>query len=475
MPGNPVVQNPADRLAGPADPLGLRRLSAGLNLLRRPLPFLRELANGYGAVCAMPGRNPRTVFAFGPEQARQVLTGKAFVSDSFRHLRLPPGSPMMLLTSGLLRLNGTIHRKHRQAMQQAFSPRHVAVYTDTIVRFTDDMLERWTPGSSVDLHEELARLVTRISLATMAGLEDEGAARRLNDKMVELAAAAGHPLTAAIQAPLPGTPFRRMTRVAGEIEDILRALIAARRSGEASPDLLSKLTVSDGEPGSEALSDEELLGEAYTALCHDSVASSLFWTLFLLDQHREWWEKLRAEVAEVAGDAAPGPDELVRMPVLDQIVKESVRLMPPAGFGVRYAEEGAAIDGHPIPVGAMVIFSSFVTHRDAATFPEPLRFRPERWETAQPAQHEYFPFGLGQHNCIGRNLALLESKLVLARIMQRAPVVLPEGTVVDPVVRISTVPDGHVRAVVAEPDGPAPRAHRVTGSVKEIIDLPEHP
>lgn len=474
MSGSAVAQNPAARLAGPADPLGLRRLSAGLSLLRRPLPFLRELEGTYGAVCAMPGRRPRTVFAFGPDQARQVLTGKSFVSDSFRHLRLPPGSPMMLLTSGLLRLNGTIHRKHRQAMQHAFSPRHVAVYTDTIVRFADDMLDRWRPGGTVDLHEELARLVTRISLATMAGVQDEESARRLNDKMVQLAAAAGHPLTAVVQAPLPGTPFRRMTRIAGEIEDILRALIAARRSGEAAPDLLSKLTVPDGER-TEELSDEELLGEAYTALCHDSVASSLFWTLLLLDQHREWWEKLRAEVAEMVGDAAPGPEVLARMPVLDHVVKESVRLMPPAGFGVRYAEAGAEIDGHAIPEGAMAIFSSFVTHRDARVFPEPLRFRPERWETARPAQHEYFPFGLGQHNCIGRNLALLESKLVLARIMQRAPVVLPAGTEVNPVVRISTVPDGHVRAVVVAPDGQAPQVSRVTGSLNEIITLPGRP
>ncbi|MEU9419273.1 cytochrome P450 [Streptomyces sp. NPDC048272] len=474
MPRSSVAPAPSDRLAGPADPLGLRRLSAGLSLLRRPLPFLRELEEAWGPVCAMPGSRPRTVFAFGTDEARQVLTGRAFVSDSFRHLRLPPGSPMMLLTSGLLRLNGTLHRKHRRAMQHAFSPRHVTVYTDTIVRFADEMLDGWKPGATVDLHEELARLVTRISLATMAGLENPESARRLNDKMVELAAAAGNPLTAVLQLPLPGTPFRRMTRIAAEIEAILRELIAARRSGTAGPDLLSRLTVLEGGE-TERLDDEELVGEAYTALCHDSVAASLFWTLTLLDQHREWWEKLRAEVAEVVGDAEPEPEALIRMPVLDQVVKESVRLMPPAGFGVRYADTGAEINGRPIPKGAMAIVSSFVTHRDAAVFPEPLRFRPERWETAQPAQHEYFPFGLGQHNCIGRNLALLESKLVLTRIMQRAPIVLPAGTVVNPVVRISTVPDGCVRAVVTAPGGEAPKASRVAGTINDIITLPDLP
>ncbi|WP_405892093.1 cytochrome P450 [Streptomyces sp. NBC_00104] len=461
----------AGRLAGPADVLGLRRMAAGLNLLRRPLPFLCRLRREYGAVCALPASRPRTLFAFGPEQARQVLTGAGFVSDSFRHLRLPAGSPMMLLTSGLLRLNGTVHRRHRQAMQRAFSPRYVNAYSDAIVRFTDEMLDRWRPGAQVVLHEELARLVTRISLATMAGLEDPVAAERLNDKMVRLAAAAGHPLTALVQVPLPGTPYARMTRLAAEIEEILRALVADRRAGGAGGDLLGRLAGPEGQEG-ERLTDDELLGEAYTALCHDSVASSLLWTLVLLDQHRPWWRRLREEVVQVAGQAPPTPATLARMPVLGRVVKESLRLMPPASFGVRYADEGAEVDGCPVPRGAMAVVSSFVTHRDPATFPQPLRFRPERWEDARPAQHEYFPFGLGRHNCIGRNLALLEMQLVLTRIMQRAPVVLPAGTVIDPVVRISTVPGGTVRALVTAPGAEAPACVPISGSLTELVALP---
>ncbi|MDG4862416.1 cytochrome P450 [Streptomyces sp. T-3] len=471
MPRGALAPHPAQRLPGPADPLGIRRAAAGLSLLRKPLPYLLKLQDEYGAVCALPAARPRTLFAFGPEQARQVLTGREFVSDSFRHLRLPPGSPMMLLTSGLLRLNGTVHRRHRKAMQRAFSPRYVNAYSDAIVRFADEMLDQWRPGARVVLHEELAQLVTRISLATMAGLEDRDAANHLNGKMVQLAAAAGNPLTALMQVPLPGTPFAQMTRLAGEIEDILRGLITdRRRAAGTATDLLGRLAA-PGEEEEEQLTDEELLGEAYTALCHDSVASSLFWTLVLLDQHREWWQKLRAEVAEVAGQEPPGPEVLARMPVLDKIVKESVRLLPPASFAVRYAEEGAQLDGHAVPRGAMVVASSFVTHRDPATFAEPLRFHPERWDDIRPAQHEYFPFGLGQHNCIGRNLALLEMQLVLTRIMQRAPVVLPADTVVDPVVRISTVPDGEVQALVTAPDGEVPPYVPIRGALTDVVSL----
>jgi cytochrome P450 len=458
-------------LAGPADPLGLRRLSAGLNLLRQPLPFLLATEQRYGPLCGLSRSRPRTVFAFGPEQARQVLTGRAFLSDAFRHLRLPPGSPMMLLTSGLLRLNGTVHRGHRQAMQSSFSPHHVHVYSDAIVRHTDEVLDEWRPGERVDLFEQMTRLVSRISVSTIAGIDDRAAADHLNDLMLQLRDAVANPLAVVLQKPLPGTPFARMTRIAGEIETILRGLIAQRRNESREPDLLSRLTVPDAETGTQ-LTDDEVLSEAYTALCHDSVAASLVWTLVLLDQHREWREKLRAEAAEVAGDAAPHPDVLSRMPVLDHVIKESMRLMPPASFLVRYADHGAQIDGHSIPHGAMVVVSSFVTHRNGTVFPEPLRFLPERWESARPAQHAYFPFGLGPHNCIGGHLALLETKLVLTRIMQRAPVVLPAGTAVDPVVRISMVPAGRIQGIVTAPEETTPPAVRVTGSINDIITLP---
>lgn len=462
----------AGRLAGPADVLGLRRMAAGLNLLRRPLPFLCRLRREYGAVCALPASRPRTLFAFGPEQARQVLTGAGFVSDSFRHLRLPAGSPMMLLTSGLLRLNGTVHRRHRQAMQRAFSPRYVNAYSDAIVRFTDEMLDRWRPGAQVVLHEELARLVTRISLATMAGLEDPVAAERLNDKMVRLAAAAGHPLTALVQVPLPGTPYARMTRLAAEIEEILRALVADRRVSGAGGDLLGRLAGPEGQEG-ERLTDDELLGEAYTALCHDSVASSLLWTLVLLDQHRPWWRRLREEVVQVAGQAPPTPATLARMPVLGRVVKESLRLMPPHVVRCALRRRGGR--------GGRV---SGAARRDGGG--ELLRDAPRPGDV--PAAAAFSPGALGGRQArAARVLPLRAGSAQLHRPEPGAPgdaagadpdhaagARRPSGfyTVIDPVVRISTVPGGTVRALVTAPGAEAPACVPISGSLTELVALP---
>ncbi|MBP2329404.1 cytochrome P450 [Kibdelosporangium banguiense] len=471
MPAPRSLEAHRDPMPGDNDPLGIRSLLTGLNLLRSPLAFLREVREQHGVLSAVPARRPRTVFALGPEQARQVLTRQEFHSDSFRHLRLPPGSPMMLLTSGLLRLNGAVHRRHRQAMQTSFSPRHVRVYTGTIVTMADEMIRDWQPGEAIDLHKEFATLVTRVSLSTMAGLDDRAKAGRLHDAMAALAKAASHPLTSLVQKPLPGTPFRRMSKLADEVEQTLRDLVKARQDQLAAPDLLGMLSSRD-ENAADSLSESEIIGEAYTALCHDSVASALFWTLVLLDQHREWRARLVKEIARTAGTVAPAPELFDDMPVLDFVVKESLRLIPPASFAIRYATEGASIDGHRIPAGAMVVVSAFVTHREKDSFPDPLRFDPGRWQNNRPAQHIYFPFGLGTHSCIGRSLALLEIKVVLTRILQQAPLALAGDTVIDPVVRISTVPAEPVQALVLSPGAAVPPRHTVTGSLTDVIDLP---
>jgi cytochrome P450 len=458
-----------DTLPGPADPTFVRQLSAAVNLLRDPLRFLPQVRRRYGPVCGLPARRPRLVFVSGPEEARQILTDDAFVVDSFRQLRLRPGSPMMLLTNGLLRLNGAPHRRHRQAMRAAFAPRHVRKYTESMLRITDDVLDGWPAKGVVDLHDELATMVTRTSMSTMAGIDDRPTAERLHRLMVRLGAAAGNPLTYVVQAPLPGTPYRRMISLAAEIESLLREMITRRRAGHRGPDLLSRLA----EPAADAaepLDDDELIGEAYTALCQDSVASSLFWTLVLLDQHRAWWRAVRDEVADVVGRGRPTAELVENLPVMDQVIKESQRLFPPASFFVRYGTDGATIMGCPVRPGATVVISPFVAHRDPRAFPDPLDFRPERW--SEPTLPGYFPFGLGAHACIGRSLALLEMKLVLTRIMQRCPVVLAPGSHVDPVVRISTVPGRPVHARVLTPGTvDVPDRGPVAGALNHMVRI----
>lgn len=453
------------RFPGPVDPWGVGRARSTVGLLTRPLAMMSRLRSVHGPLVGFPSRRPGLVFAFGADEAREVLTAPEFSVDAFRHLRLVSGSPMLLLTSGLLRLNGDEHRRRRRALRGPFAPRNVARHGGTVLTVLDSTIDGWLASGTADLHRDLAAAVTRVSLAAMAGVDQPEEAQRLHHLMEDLARHAGHPVTSLIQAPLPGTPFRRMTRTAAEIEAVLRALLARARADGERPDLLSHLARSERTD-----SDDSLIGDLYTALCHDSVASSLFWTLVLLDQHPRWRDAVAAEVDAVLGERRPGAADLGRMPVLDRVVRESLRLLPPAGFLVRYAEEGARVRGHPVRPGAMVVVSPFVTHRDPGAFDRPLSFHPERWESER-VNPGYFPFGTGPHHCVGRSFAEFEVKLMLARTVQRCAVVLPDRSRVDVAVRISTVPRRPVPVLIAPRGAPRPAGGRVTGGIRDIVDL----
>jgi cytochrome P450 len=130
------------------------------------------------------------------------------------------------------------------------------------------------------------------------------------------------------------------------------------------------------------------------------------------------WDKARAEVDEVLGAATPTADALQSMRYLDGVVHESLRLWPPGFVSGRKCHADVEFDGHTIPAGSMVLYSPWVTQRDAGLWPEPGVFRPERWDT-DPLPYSFVPFGGGYRRCIGFAFATLELKVTLARILQR--------------------------------------------------------
>jgi cytochrome P450 len=146
----------------------------------------------------------------------------------------------------------------------------------------------------------------------------------------------------------------------------------------------------------------------------------LIWTLYLLGEHREWFHKAQMQVWEILGSEPPTPDNIGGLSVLDQIIKESLRLYPPIHLGNRFTARDVELVGYRVPAGTRVMVSYYLAQRHPAHWQEPAEFRPERWESDfRPAPFTYAPFGGGPRNCIGGAFAQLEARLVLARILQR--------------------------------------------------------
>jgi cytochrome P450 len=191
--------------------------------------------------------------------------------------------------------------------------------------------------------------------------------------------------------------------------------------------------------------DQQLRDEVMTMLLagHETTALALSWAWFLLASHPDAQAKLHAEVDRVLGGRAPAAADVPQLAYTNNIVREAMRLYPPAWVMTRRAAENVEIGGYVVPAGSNIIVSPWVTHRDARFFPDSEAFEPERWcgekERVLP-KFAYFPFGGGPRVCIGNNFALMEAAILLAAVAQRFQISLVERQTVEPVASITLRP-----------------------------------
>jgi cytochrome P450 len=180
------------------------------------------------------------------------------------------------------------------------------------------------------------------------------------------------------------------------------------------------------------MSDAQLRDESRTMFIagHETTALSLSWTFWLLALNRDVHLRLREELEHVLAGRAPELSDLPKLTYTDQVIRESMRLMPPAWSIQREAMTDVEIGGYRIPKGSDVLLSQYAMHRDSRFFKEPERFLPERWTpefTRHLPKYAYFPFGGGPRLCIGQQFAQMEAVLMLAMIVQRFDMELAPG------------------------------------------------
>lgn len=442
----------------------------GLDMLRDPAAHFMRAYERFGPVSTWEPRRPRHVIAIGPEYNKQILADKeTFIVDAFREANLPVGTSMSRLSFGLLRLNGEKHRRQRALMQPAFAVRRAEQYLDAVIAATLAALETWKVDEARQLDRDIFRLVAAIAMKTMFGL-DPGADGELLQRLIDrLLATAASPATLLLRLEVPGLPYHRMLRTAQRIEKILLGLVEAKRGSEVGGDVLSDLLRARDAQG-DKLSEDELVGQAYNVLCHSGSAAALTWTILLLDQHPAVMRMVCDEIRDVLGSAPPTIAALERLTFLEQVFKESLRLFPPAAFLMRYTASDCQLGEYALPKDASVFASPYVSHRLPEVFVAPLRFDPMRWAQGTRPGHEYHPYGLGPHNCLGRHIAQLEMKVILVLLLQRFRPALPPNTRVDRRMHISMVPKQGL-PVVLHPVERAVERHRIHGNVLDHLEL----
>ncbi|MDQ3745356.1 MAG: cytochrome P450, partial [Acidobacteriota bacterium] len=249
---------------------------------------------------------------------------------------------------------------------------------------------------------------------------------------------------------LPTPGHLRFNRAVQKIDRFVYRIIGERRaSGEDTGDLLSMLLRAQDEDGSR-MTDRQLRDEVMTLFLagHETTALALTWAWYLLARNPEAEEKLHAELGEVLGGRAPSVEDLPRLRYCEWVVKETLRLYPPAYAVGREAVRDCEVGGYRIPEGMQVFAFQWAVQRDARWYEEPEAFRPERWReevAARLPKFAYFPFGGGPRQCIGNSFAMMEAVLILAAIARRFRLRLVPGYTVELLPAMSLRPKDGVR------------------------------
>jgi cytochrome P450 len=351
-----------------------------------------------------------------------LLTNRAnFVKHSFfwRHVTA-------IFGNGLLTSEGDFWLRQRRLAAPAFHPDRIAAYAGVMASYTERLICGWRDGQVRDVHKDMMRLTMEIVSKTLfdaeVGQDVDDIGRSFDRIIEEIARRFRRPVRIPDVIPTPGN-FRYRKGVA-LLDRIVARVLAERRARPGDRgDLLSMLLAArddDGRP----MSDRQLRDELITLFLagHETTAINLSWTLFLLSGNAAVEKRLLFEIDSAVGDRLPAFEDLPRLPYTEAVVKESLRLYPPAYVIGREAREDCVIGNYPVPARATIYFSPWVLHRDPRWFADPAGFRPERWldgSTARVPKYAYIPFGGGPRICIGERFAMMEAVLVLATLLRR--------------------------------------------------------
>ncbi len=400
-----------------------------LSKIRKDTPgFLLECSRRYGDLVGFSVGGARVYFINHPDLIRRVLQDNHhnYSKDTIQYNTLAT-----VTGKGLLTNDGEEWLRHRRMEQPAFSRSRLAVLDRVIVPALGAMLERWSRQYSdqpLDVDREMMAVTLEIVGQSLFSIDLRKDAPRLTQAVLtaldHVIYRAQNPFAPPDWIPTPqNLAFRRALR---QLDQAVYEIMENRRqSGERYDDLLGMLLEArDETSGGLALTDRQIRDEIITLLIagHETVASALTWSWYLLAQHPAVWEQMREEVAQLPLERFPCYADLERLSFTAAVFSEALRLYPPAWLITRKAIGEDELNGQKIPAGSLIVISPYVIHRHPQFWEDAEMFLPQRFTSGRERtipRFAYIPFGGGPRLCIGNNFAMIEGTLILAGVTQR--------------------------------------------------------
>jgi cytochrome P450 len=381
-----------------------------------------------------------------PDAIRHVL-----VDNYENYTRTPAGFRVLrpVLGEGLLIAEGRAWKHQRRTLAPAFTPRAVTTLIPHMLAPTDEMIAKLkqTAGAPVDLREAMQRMTLEIAGRTMFSFEMSRHGAALRDFLTEYGSRLARPHLLDIMLPLgwPSPQDFARARFRKRWTGFIGALMAERRASgknEGAPprDLFDLMVAARDPETGEAFSDAHLGDQVATMILagHETTATALFWSLYLLALDPVSQDALAAEVSSVGGEL-----EFERLKFTRAVVDETMRLYPPAFLIARSAAGPDVIAGRPVKKKDVILIAPWLLHRHEKLWRDPNAFIPSRFMPGAPPpdRFAYLPFGVGARVCIGAHFALVEATLALARIIAAFRVELLDKEPVMPMGVVTTQPD----------------------------------
>ncbi len=398
-----------------------------------PLGIVVQWREQYGDVISLPLRRPPSLQLGNPEDIKHVLV------TNVRNYRktgwLVRGKDF--LGEGLLTSGGSLHTRQRNILKPAFHRQTVLSYADIIVQSATERVEQWNPGTVVNISREMARL-TLVNIGKTFLSTD---LTNVADDLIASFTVCQHFMmrwTSFLPDRFPTLLRQRYVAAVEQIDKVVYGIIADRRSMPSRDDdflsVLFSAASEDGRPLHNRLIRDEIVTMLWAG--HETTYNALEWTWYLLSQNPEVESRLTTELKDVLGANRPNGVNLQNLHYADMVFAETLRLYPPAWILSRWAMGDDALDsGMTIPAGTQVFIIPYAVHRDPRFFPNPDRFDPDRFNSENKTRRPpfaYFPFGGGQHVCIGEHFGKMEGVLTLATIAQQCRLTLVPGQHVTP-------------------------------------------